>query len=92
MHSFSSVKGMCDFSPHEISSHDTFSLNPDPNHNPNPNTNRNTNSDPNRNPNSPMVVPCIRIKGRGIKCREVNYLVPVNSIDITFELIVTLLN
>ena len=81
---------MCDFSPHEISSRDTFSLNPD--HNPNPNTNRNTNSDPNHNPNSPKVVSCLKIKGRGIKCREVNYVVPVNSIDITFELIVTLLN
>ena len=41
-----------EFLPHDISSHDTFLLHPDPNHNliPNPFTN------PGPNPNSPLTV------------------------------------
>ena len=41
--------GVCDFSPHDISSHDNFSLYPDLNHDPN--SKSNPNLDPNLNPN-----------------------------------------
>ena len=56
---------VCDFSAQYISSHETFSLHPDPNHNPNPNpnSNPNTNPDPNPNHNSAVAVTCLKLKG-----------------------------
>ena len=56
-----------DFSPHDISSHNTISLHPGPNHNPNPNLNC-----------SPTVTLTLilTLNEREVKCREVNCLVP----------------
>ena len=48
--------------PNDISSDDSFSLVPDPNHNPNQNPNWNTYPDP--NPYSPDAVTYLKIKGR----------------------------
>ena len=70
-----------DVSPHDISSNDTFSLHPDPNHNPNPNLNRNLSPNPNTDPkpNLPVAVTCLEIKGRELKFRDVNCPVPLGS-------------
>ena len=77
-----------EFSPHDISSQDTFSLHPDPNHNPSPypipkpypNPNPHPNPHPNTNPdpncNSAEAVTCLKIKGYEMNCLEMNYLVP----------------
>ena len=78
------LAGVCDFSPHDKSFHNTFSLNSDPihNRNPIPNPNLNTNPNTNPNPNSPVAVTCIKIKGCEMKCREVNCPIPLASYEI----------
>ena len=58
------MEWVCDFSPQDISSHETFSLHPDPNHNPNPNPN--TNPDP----NFAIAVTCLKIRVREMYCLE----------------------
>ena len=60
-----------DFSPHE-----TFSLSPDSDNNPNP---RNLSPNPNTNSSPPVAVTGHKIKGREVKCRNVNYPVPLGS-------------
>ena len=64
-------KGVCDFLLQKISSHDTFSLHPDPNHNPN--------TDPNHS--FAVAVTCLKIKGCEINCREINYIYNYNYIN-----------
>ena len=65
------IFSVCDFSPHDNLSHDTFSLHPDPDHDPNyhhPNLNCKPNFILDPNPNSPVVVNCFKMKGRAMKC------------------------
>ena len=63
---------VCDFSSHDISPHETFTLHPNPNHNPNPNPNAN----PNPSPNSIVAVTCLKIKWREMNCFDMNCPVP----------------
>ena len=58
------------FSRYEISSHETFSLHHDTNHNTKPNTNP--------DPHSAVAVTCLKIIGRKMNCGEMNCPVPAS--------------